>query len=59
MAVQIPGIQRVFGRLIGMGIRPEHVNERVVNKRLLRVACGIGVGFATLRLLRRRCAGTF
>jgi 2-polyprenyl-6-methoxyphenol hydroxylase-like FAD-dependent oxidoreductase len=56
LTMQIPGIQRVFGRLIGMGVRPEHIKERVVNKRLLRVACGIGVGFAALRLLRRPAA---
>jgi 2-polyprenyl-6-methoxyphenol hydroxylase-like FAD-dependent oxidoreductase len=53
LAMQIPGFQRVVGRLIGLGVRPEHVKERVVNKRLLRVACGIGVGFAALRVLRR------
>lgn len=57
LATQIPGIQRVIGRLIGMGIRPEHVKERVVNQRLLKIACGVGVGFAVLRLLRRRPAG--
>lgn len=56
LAMQIPGIQRVFGRLIGMGVRPEHVKERVVNKHLLRAACGVGVAFAVVRLLRRRAA---
>ncbi len=47
LAVQIPGIQRLTGRAIGIGARPEHVDNaatpRCKSARFSRVAVGLGV----------------
>jgi 2-polyprenyl-6-methoxyphenol hydroxylase-like FAD-dependent oxidoreductase len=38
LAVQVPGIQRVLGRAIGIGIRPEHVAPKSQRPTLRKVA---------------------
>lgn len=58
-AVHIPGVQRVLGRLIGIGVRPEHIagsgQAREAWKTGALCAGGVAVAaFATLRILRRR-----
>jgi 2-polyprenyl-6-methoxyphenol hydroxylase-like FAD-dependent oxidoreductase len=53
MAVKVPGVQRLLGHIIGVGIRPEHVKRRTHNRFLTGIACGIG---ATLAFISwRRC----
>jgi 2-polyprenyl-6-methoxyphenol hydroxylase-like FAD-dependent oxidoreductase len=51
MAVRVPGVQRLLGHIIGIGIRPEHVRRRTGNRLLTGIACGIG---ATLALVSWR-----
>ena len=50
VAVQIPGIQRVFGRIIGVGVRPEHVKgapgPACRADRIKKIAVGIGAAAA-------------
>jgi 2-polyprenyl-6-methoxyphenol hydroxylase-like FAD-dependent oxidoreductase len=46
--VQIPGVQHVLGRVIGIGIRPEHIREarerrRFVKRRVRTIALSAGV----------------
>ncbi len=62
VVVNIPGVQRVVARLVGIGVRPEHVadaKKRVPceGQRLKRIAVAAGLGLAGiaigLRLLRR------
>jgi 2-polyprenyl-6-methoxyphenol hydroxylase-like FAD-dependent oxidoreductase len=38
LALQVPGIQRVLGRAIGIGIRPEHVAPKRQRPTLRKVA---------------------
>jgi len=62
MAVQIPGIQHLTARVIGMGVRPEHVKgaraETCPVPRVARIAIGVGaaMGVAALAvgLVRKR-----
>jgi 2-polyprenyl-6-methoxyphenol hydroxylase-like FAD-dependent oxidoreductase len=62
VAVQIPGIQRVMGRVIGVGVRPEHVKAASAPAcradRVKKIAVGIGAAVAafafTLFETRRR-----
>jgi 2-polyprenyl-6-methoxyphenol hydroxylase-like FAD-dependent oxidoreductase len=64
LASQIPGVQRVMGRLIGMGVRPEHIADATSRpscnrKRLTIIAVGIGIAAATVAIIlraRRRAA---
>lgn len=56
---QIPGVQRVIARTIGMGIRPEHISGRSARPGRggrVRMALGVGVAAAVfaVNLLRRR-----
>jgi 2-polyprenyl-6-methoxyphenol hydroxylase-like FAD-dependent oxidoreductase len=50
LVVQIPGIQRLAGRMIGLGIRPEHVSSSRVSSctagRVRRTVVGVGVAVA-------------
>ena len=50
VAVQIPGIQRVMGRVIGVGVRPEHVKAASAPAcradRVKKIAVGIGAAVA-------------
>jgi 2-polyprenyl-6-methoxyphenol hydroxylase-like FAD-dependent oxidoreductase len=50
VAVQIPGIQRVMGRVIGVGVRPEHVKAASAPAcradRVKKIAVGIGAAAA-------------
>jgi 2-polyprenyl-6-methoxyphenol hydroxylase-like FAD-dependent oxidoreductase len=52
--VQIPGVQRLTARVIGMGIRPEHVRQKQFPNRgrLIVAACAIGAGLAILTRTR-------
>ena len=59
--LHIPGVQRITGRMVGMGVRPEHIKSASSRPacsriRISRVAVGIGVAAAVfaVRLLRRR-----
>jgi 2-polyprenyl-6-methoxyphenol hydroxylase-like FAD-dependent oxidoreductase len=52
-AVRIPGITHVIGRAVGIGIRPEHIQDArrsraYRNERVAKVALGLGIaaGFA-------------
>ncbi len=56
VAVEIPGIQRVMGRVVGMGVRPEHIADaearsRCDTRRLVKIAVGIGIAAATAALV--------
>ena len=50
VAVQIPGIQRVMGRVIGVGVRPEHVKAASAPAcradRVKKIVVGIGAAAA-------------
>ncbi len=57
-AVQIPGFQRGMGRLVGMGVRPEHVagtvsRSKCAGKRLAKIAVGVGLVAAAAALILR------
>jgi 2-polyprenyl-6-methoxyphenol hydroxylase-like FAD-dependent oxidoreductase len=61
LVVQIPGIQRLTGRMIGMGIRPEHITgaSTMPTRKaacIRGIAVGVGVAAAVLAvsLLGRR-----
>lgn len=61
VAVRVPGVQRAVGRMIGIGVRPEHIGSvprRPLSRpKLLRaVACAAGamIGFAVVTLSRRQ-----
>ena len=64
LIVNVPGIQHLTGRMVGLGVRPEQVtakSKRVSRKRLnpSTVAFGLGVAAAvfavTLFRIRRQC----
>ena len=44
LITRIPGVQRLLGRLIGIGVRPEHVRPQRPNPVLLAVLFGAGAG---------------
>jgi 2-polyprenyl-6-methoxyphenol hydroxylase-like FAD-dependent oxidoreductase len=55
--MRVPGLQRVMGRVVGMGVRPEHVGDAVRRQLSLRgaaVRAGalLGAAVTTLRALR-------
>jgi 2-polyprenyl-6-methoxyphenol hydroxylase-like FAD-dependent oxidoreductase len=55
-AVQIPGVQRALGRIVGMGFRPEHIagaQERPAcdKRRLAKIAVGVGVAAAVAAVM--------
>jgi 2-polyprenyl-6-methoxyphenol hydroxylase-like FAD-dependent oxidoreductase len=61
VVVCIPGIQYLFGRMIGMGVRPEHIREAHVHRRasanpLLKIAYGLGVATEAITICFRRRA---
>ena len=47
---RIPGLQRVMGRLIGIGVRPEHIpdapNRLARKRRVQRIAVSLGIAAA-------------
>jgi 2-polyprenyl-6-methoxyphenol hydroxylase-like FAD-dependent oxidoreductase len=57
VAVRIPGVQHVVGRMVGMGFRPEHIQERAKQparghtsvKRVVAVAV---IAFAAVHMIR-------
>jgi 2-polyprenyl-6-methoxyphenol hydroxylase-like FAD-dependent oxidoreductase len=58
LAVQIPGIQRLMARAVGMGARPEHISDvasrpRFDRNRLIKIAVGVGSIAAAFALLLR------
>jgi 2-polyprenyl-6-methoxyphenol hydroxylase-like FAD-dependent oxidoreductase len=57
-AMQIPGIPHVTGRLVGLGVRPEHIQDARPNactrKRLAKIAIGVGVAAVLVSLWRMR-----
>jgi 2-polyprenyl-6-methoxyphenol hydroxylase-like FAD-dependent oxidoreductase len=61
LAVRIPGIHRALGYAIGMGMRPEHVQDKNVPMRrvpsviarAIVIGVGVVVGIVALRALRR------
>ena len=62
-AVQIPGVQHLIGRVIGLGVRPEHIGGSPKKSALCSfsikgIAFGVGVMTAALVLggymMRRR-----
>ena len=59
-AVQIPGIQHVLARVVGMGIRPEHLKGATKPSRFcikdIAVGVGVAMGVAALAvgLIRKR-----
>jgi 2-polyprenyl-6-methoxyphenol hydroxylase-like FAD-dependent oxidoreductase len=63
VAVQIPGVQSLMGRAVGMGVRPEHIAgvkretgfEQKVRKGIA-LAVGLAAGFTVARLQMRKSA---
>jgi 2-polyprenyl-6-methoxyphenol hydroxylase-like FAD-dependent oxidoreductase len=58
VAAGIPGVQRVIGRVIGMGVRPEHISSAASpqpceRKRLVKIGVGVGIAAASLALMVR------
>jgi 2-polyprenyl-6-methoxyphenol hydroxylase-like FAD-dependent oxidoreductase len=56
ITARLPGSQRLVGRLIGIGPRPEHVRPPRTRGIVVAVACGLGAAlavFGTRRLLRQ------
>ena len=58
LAVHIPGLQHTLARVVGMGVRPEHIAEAVFRpsykrKRLVKLAIGVGIGAAAVALILR------
>jgi len=58
IAVEVPGIQRALARVIGLGVRPEHIAgaqpRPTCDKALaVKIAVGIGVAAATAALTYR------
>ncbi len=58
VVVGIPGIQRVLGRIVGMGVQPEHIagaesRRSCDHKLLVKIAAGIGVAAASVALILR------
>ena len=63
VAVQIPGIQHVLARVVGLGVRPEHIKgaKKECGLRLKSIAVGVGtamgvaaLAFGLTRKQRRR-----
>ena len=61
MVLHIPGVQRIVGRMVGTGVRPEHIRGASTalacrRIRISRIAVGVGVAAAVfaVRFLRRR-----
>lgn len=55
--MQIPGRKHALGRLIGLGLRPEHVRKQPPNRAVIAVACGVGAAlgaFICYRSLNRK-----
>ena len=57
VVTEIPGVQRVMGRVIGLGVRPEHVAEAEPQPRptsgrtrMIKIAAGIGLAAAVVAL---------
>jgi 2-polyprenyl-6-methoxyphenol hydroxylase-like FAD-dependent oxidoreductase len=42
MAVQIPGVQHIAGRVVGMGIRPEHIRQGSLRRMAVRAGAMAG-----------------
>jgi len=61
--VQIPGIQHVLARVVGMGVLPEHIKgtRKPSGLCMKKIAVGIGIAAAaavlTVRMLRRSRRG--
>jgi len=53
VVIRIPGLQRLMGRVVGMGILPEHVRRSPQRRKAIGVACGVG---AALAVLLYRCS---
>jgi len=58
-AVQIPGITHVIGRAVGVGVRPEHINDArrspaYRNERRVKLAVGLGIAAGILLLCGRK-----
>lgn len=58
MALRIPGVQRVLGHIVGVGIRPEHIKKHAPGTPLVRFACGVGVGLALVKSWQRSWIGS-
>ena len=59
-AVRVPGIPDLFGRFIGMGVRPEHIAKpRNVRKKLLVIGAAAAVAIAVAIAGRRRLAASW
>jgi 2-polyprenyl-6-methoxyphenol hydroxylase-like FAD-dependent oxidoreductase len=61
-AVQVPGITHVIGRAVGVGVRPEHINDArrspaYRNERMVKLALGLGIAAGILLMCKRKlCA---
>ena len=59
LALNIPGVHQALGYAVGIGVRPEHVQDgKRRSSRMLKIAvavgAGVGVAAALFTLLRRR-----
>ena len=47
VAVSIPGLQHVVARVVGIGVRPEHIRDRRPRLRRIAICAGFLLGFLT------------
>jgi hypothetical protein len=57
-AVRIPGITHAIGRAVGVGVRPEHINDArrspaYRNERMAKLAVGLGIAAGILLMCTR------
>jgi 2-polyprenyl-6-methoxyphenol hydroxylase-like FAD-dependent oxidoreductase len=58
-AVRIPGITHAIGRAVGVGVRPEHINDArrspaYRNERMVKLAVGLGIAAGILLMCNRK-----
>jgi len=58
VAVQIPGVQRALARVVGIGVRPEHIQKaarrpKCATTKLVKIAVGVGVIAASVAFALR------
>jgi 2-polyprenyl-6-methoxyphenol hydroxylase-like FAD-dependent oxidoreductase len=48
LTVRVPGLQRMLGHVIGVGVRPEHVGKQARGHLLIAIGCTVGAALALI-----------